>query len=145
MQYVDLATNSDPEGGGGPDLTAEVTQLQDVELRHKRFVIITPAAGSGTLTLPTHVTLTAGYETYVAMYAVDTNTGNMNLGQPIFSTNAPQGQFVPLMVSVNPGDATWLVIDPIVGPVTPADPFGIVYGCKIALKYWDNDATDLTI
>lgn len=123
--------------GGG----AGLSQVQGVQLRHKRYEIITPAAGTGTLTLNTNVTLTTAYETYTAMYAVDTN-GVMVAGFPVFSTNNTN---IPLYVMINPTNGDWTVMDPTAGPVTPADPFAIVYGCKMALQYWDNSATNLTI
>ena len=137
MKFVDLATNSESEGGG-VDLSAEVAQLQAVEIRHGRVIIINPAVGSGTLTLPVHVSAATGYEAGCSLYAVI--EGNLIPGLPVFSTNNPQ---VPLAVEFNPSTLAFTVIDPTSGPVTPADPFGLIVRCKVATQYWDNDATDL--
>jgi hypothetical protein len=132
-----MITSIDLAGGQSTSDSA----IGDVELRHSRYVIINPADDTGTLTLPANVSLTTGYEAQVFMNAYDTNFNALLPGVPVFSTNVPQ---VPLQLQLDPSTLAWQVFDPTVpGIVVPQSAFGIVYRCKIALKYWDNDATDL--
>jgi hypothetical protein len=147
VNHNDLANLQGGEAGAYYHLTqaqhTDALAVADVQIRHSRYEIIDPADDSGTLTLATDVSILSGYESRSFAYVYDSNAEIIQAGNPVSVLDTNFSPFpVPANVVINPTNGDWLLLSPFppFDPFTPSEPFAIIYGAKIPISKWDEDA-----